>query len=160
MRRFCSFMITLDINWSSNTLISTTERCSGQSAGCPYYRRKLYHPRWFILPNVESRLKVDTSIECCLYFNHTLFRGNRVTKMSSYDLSAFDSPNFPPLVKGEKSIYITKCKLTPGIQWELTLSSIGMTLSDKRLWENLELIKVGELLHITVIFVLINVLHM
>jgi lysophospholipase len=24
-----------------------------------------------------------------------------VTKMSSYDLSAFDSPNFPPLVKGE-----------------------------------------------------------
>ena len=40
-------------------------------------------------------------IECCLYFNHTLYRGNRVTKMSSYDLSAFDSPNFPPLVKGE-----------------------------------------------------------
>ncbi|KAF4615289.1 hypothetical protein D9613_002647 [Agrocybe pediades] len=36
--------------------------------------------------------------ECCLYFNHTLFRGNRVTKMSSYDLGAFDSPNFPPLV--------------------------------------------------------------
>ncbi|PPQ64101.1 hypothetical protein CVT24_008918 [Panaeolus cyanescens] len=36
--------------------------------------------------------------ECCLYFNHTLFRGNRVTKMSSYDLSAFNSPNFPPLV--------------------------------------------------------------
>lgn len=37
--------------------------------------------------------------ECCLYFNHTLYRGNRVSKMSSYDLSAFDSPNFPPLVK-------------------------------------------------------------
>ncbi|KIM48771.1 hypothetical protein M413DRAFT_437948 [Hebeloma cylindrosporum] len=36
--------------------------------------------------------------ECCLYFNHTLFRGNRVTKMSSYDLSAFSSLNFPPLV--------------------------------------------------------------
>ncbi|KAF8163531.1 L-asparaginase [Crassisporium funariophilum] len=36
--------------------------------------------------------------ECCLYFNHTLFRGNRVTKMSSYDLSAFNSPNFAPLV--------------------------------------------------------------
>lgn len=36
--------------------------------------------------------------ECCLYFNHSLFRGNRVTKMSSYDLSAFGSPNFPPLV--------------------------------------------------------------
>ncbi|KAG8898765.1 hypothetical protein FRC01_010769, partial [Tulasnella sp. 417] len=36
--------------------------------------------------------------ECCLYFNHTLFRGNRVTKSSSYDLDAFSSPNFPPLV--------------------------------------------------------------
>ncbi|TFK76218.1 L-asparaginase [Pluteus cervinus] len=36
--------------------------------------------------------------ECCLYFNHTLFRGNRVSKTSSYDLSAFSSPNFPPLV--------------------------------------------------------------
>ena len=39
-------------------------------------------------------------IECCLYFNHTLFRGNRVSKMSSYDLNAFNSPNFPPLVNG------------------------------------------------------------
>ncbi|KIY43530.1 L-asparaginase [Fistulina hepatica ATCC 64428] len=36
--------------------------------------------------------------ECCLYFNHTLYRGNRVSKVSSYDLNAFDSPNFPPLV--------------------------------------------------------------
>ncbi|KAI8982868.1 L-asparaginase [Trametes punicea] len=36
--------------------------------------------------------------ECCLYFNHTLFRGNRVSKISSYDLNAFNSPNFPPLV--------------------------------------------------------------
>ncbi|KAJ6525687.1 asparaginase-domain-containing protein [Mycena capillaripes] len=37
--------------------------------------------------------------ECCLYFNHTLFRGNRVTKISSFDLNAFQTPNFPPLVK-------------------------------------------------------------
>ncbi|TFK30104.1 L-asparaginase [Coprinopsis marcescibilis] len=37
--------------------------------------------------------------ECCLYFNHTLFRGNRVTKVSSNELNAFDSPNFVPLVK-------------------------------------------------------------
>ncbi|GLB34725.1 putative asparaginase [Lyophyllum shimeji] len=36
--------------------------------------------------------------ECCVYFNHTLYRGNRVSKSSSYDLSAFSSPNFPPLV--------------------------------------------------------------
>ncbi|KAG8733705.1 hypothetical protein FRC11_003860 [Ceratobasidium sp. 423] len=36
--------------------------------------------------------------EVCLYFNHTLFRGNRVSKVSSFDLNAFASPNFPPLV--------------------------------------------------------------
>ncbi|KAI0053866.1 L-asparaginase [Auriscalpium vulgare] len=36
--------------------------------------------------------------ECCLFFNHTLFRGNRVSKLSSHDLNAFSSPNFPPLV--------------------------------------------------------------
>ncbi|TDL25044.1 asparaginase-domain-containing protein [Rickenella mellea] len=36
--------------------------------------------------------------ECCLFFNHTLYRGNRVSKSSSYDLNAFSSPNFRPLV--------------------------------------------------------------
>ncbi|KAI0700008.1 asparaginase-domain-containing protein [Cytidiella melzeri] len=36
--------------------------------------------------------------EVCLFFNHTLYRGNRVYKFSSNDLNAFDSPNFPPLV--------------------------------------------------------------
>ncbi|KAH0830662.1 asparaginase-domain-containing protein [Lanmaoa asiatica] len=36
--------------------------------------------------------------ECSLYFNHALYRGNRVSKTSSYNLNAFQSPNFPPLV--------------------------------------------------------------
>lgn len=36
--------------------------------------------------------------ECCLFFNHTVFRGNRVSKVSSADFNAFTSPNFPPLV--------------------------------------------------------------
>ncbi|KAH8106865.1 L-asparaginase [Cristinia sonorae] len=36
--------------------------------------------------------------ECCLFFNHTLYRGNRVSKFSSNDFNAFSSPNFPPLV--------------------------------------------------------------
>ncbi|KAI0311602.1 L-asparaginase [Amylostereum chailletii] len=35
---------------------------------------------------------------CCLFFNHKLFRGNRVSKVSSQDLNAFGSPNFAPLV--------------------------------------------------------------
>ncbi|XP_038072100.1 L-asparaginase 1-like isoform X2 [Patiria miniata] len=37
--------------------------------------------------------------EVTLYFNDTLYRGNRVKKVSSESFSCFDSPNFPPLVK-------------------------------------------------------------
>lgn len=55
---------------------------------------------------MQTTTQIDQPPECCLYFNHTLFRGNRVTKMSSYDLSAFDSPNFAPLVKGIQKLYI------------------------------------------------------
>ena len=43
---------------------------------------------------------VSMSLEVCLFFNHTLYRGNRVYKYSSNDLNAFASPNFPPLVEG------------------------------------------------------------
>lgn len=35
--------------------------------------------------------------EVCLFFNYRLFRGNRTTKVSAEDFSAFASPNFPPL---------------------------------------------------------------
>jgi lysophospholipase len=45
------------------------------------------------------------SSECCLFFNHTLFRGNRVSKSSSHDLNAFTSPNLPPLVNGEFDVF-------------------------------------------------------
>lgn len=36
--------------------------------------------------------------EVCLYFGNKLFRGNRVTKISSQNFNAFDSPNCPPLI--------------------------------------------------------------
>ncbi len=36
--------------------------------------------------------------EVCLYFDTSLFRGNRATKVSIQDYDAFASPNFPPLV--------------------------------------------------------------
>ena len=52
----------------------------------------------------ESRHSIAEAfdfVECCLFFNHTLFRGNRVSKASSNDFNAFSSPNFPPLVNGE-----------------------------------------------------------
>lgn len=35
--------------------------------------------------------------EVCVYFNHKLLRGNRTTKISSTDLDAFTSPNYPSL---------------------------------------------------------------
>ncbi|MFZ9002581.1 MAG: asparaginase [Robiginitalea sp.] len=35
--------------------------------------------------------------EVCLYFENTLYRGNRTTKMSAEQFQAFDSPNFPVL---------------------------------------------------------------
>lgn len=35
--------------------------------------------------------------EVCLFFNYKLFRGNRATKVSATEFTAFASPNFPPL---------------------------------------------------------------
>ncbi|KAH6641497.1 asparaginase-domain-containing protein [Chaetomium tenue] len=37
--------------------------------------------------------------EVCLFFHHTLFRGNRTTKVSASSFEAFDSPNCSPLAK-------------------------------------------------------------
>ncbi|KAH6648994.1 asparaginase [Truncatella angustata] len=37
--------------------------------------------------------------EVCLFFHHTLFRGNRTTKVSASQFQAFDSPNCEPLAK-------------------------------------------------------------
>lgn len=79
--------------------------------------------------------------EVCLYFGNKLFRGNRATKISSDELLAFDSPNFPPLaevgveidlneaflrkkgkalhVSGFASPQIAVLKVFPGIQFEV-----------------------------------------
>ncbi|KAK4204237.1 putative L-asparaginase [Triangularia verruculosa] len=37
--------------------------------------------------------------EVCLFFHHTLFRGNRTTKVSASSFEAFDSPNADPLAR-------------------------------------------------------------
>ncbi|KAI9592488.1 asparaginase-domain-containing protein [Syncephalis fuscata] len=37
--------------------------------------------------------------EVCLYFNNSLFRGNRSSKVDAVDFDAFDSPNLRPLAK-------------------------------------------------------------
>jgi len=44
--------------------------------------------------------------ECCVYFNHTLYRGNRISKSSVLDFDAFSSPNFPPLMKGTRKDFV------------------------------------------------------
>ncbi|KAI8846420.1 asparaginase-domain-containing protein [Chytridium lagenaria] len=36
--------------------------------------------------------------EVTLFFSHKLYRGNRSSKVNAFDLNAFDSPNFRPLV--------------------------------------------------------------
>lgn len=42
--------------------------------------------------------------EVCLYFASKLLRGNRATKISSEDVIAFDSPNYPPLAEAGVNI--------------------------------------------------------
>lgn len=59
----------------------------------------------FIIPGMYHKFRCSRCynrlpLECALFFNHTLYRGNRVSKISSYELNAYDSPNFPPLVDG------------------------------------------------------------
>ena len=49
--------------------------------------------------------------EVCLFFNYSLFRGNRATKVSASDFTAFASPNFPPLA--------TISSLKTHVSWDL-----------------------------------------
>jgi L-asparaginase len=42
--------------------------------------------------------------EVCIYFENTLYRGNRTIKVNAEDFNAFESPNYPPLAKA--GIYI------------------------------------------------------
>lgn len=44
--------------------------------------------------------------ELSVYFNRSLFRGNRVVKCATTNLNAFESPNFPPLAKVEAEIRV------------------------------------------------------
>lgn len=88
-----------DSNWRPDTPITASKRCRRQSSWRIIYRRSLHHTRYFH-PLAPRYTIYPSFLECCLYFNHTLYRGNRVSKISSYDLNAFHSPNFPPLVNG------------------------------------------------------------
>lgn len=59
--------------------------------------------------------------EVCLFFGGKLLRGNRATKVSSDELWAFDSPNFPPLATAGISIrYNDNLLLPPGKTFRFT----------------------------------------
>ena len=56
--------------------------------------------------------------EVCLFFNHSLFRGNRTTKVSASDFAAFASPNFPPLA--------TISSLKTHVSWDLVQRPVSL----------------------------------
>ena len=51
--------------------------------------------------------------EVCVYFNKRLLRGNRAKKISSDDMNAFDSPNYPLLAKLDIDIKVNNHLLLP-----------------------------------------------
>jgi L-asparaginase len=60
--------------------------------------------------------------EVCLFFGNQLFRGNRATKVSSDDLIAFDSPNYPALAEAGVRIQLNDMAIRrPGTQLKLSL---------------------------------------
>ncbi|MCM1148823.1 MAG: asparaginase [Butyricicoccus sp.] len=53
--------------------------------------------------------------EVCLYFGGHLLRGCRATKVSSDELAAFDSPNYPPLASADIDIRYNDKLIRPAI---------------------------------------------
>lgn len=51
--------------------------------------------------------------EVCIYFNQKLLRGNRSKKISSNQLHAFDSPNYPSLASVDIQLKLKKKNLLP-----------------------------------------------
>lgn len=55
--------------------------------GCANFQGALLVAGHYVIPEV------------CLFFDNKLLRGNRASKVHATQLSAFDSPNLPPLMK-------------------------------------------------------------
>jgi L-asparaginase len=62
--------------------------------------------------------------EVTLFFNNQLFRGNRSRKLDADGFNAFDSPNFPPLLKAGINIEVDKNLLGIDISKHLHVSQI------------------------------------
>ncbi len=59
--------------------------------------------------------------EVCIFFNSKLLRGNRSTKVSSEDFSAFRSPNYPPLAEAGINIRYNQAAIRKPLDWEAPL---------------------------------------
>ncbi|MBQ1754837.1 MAG: asparaginase [Bacteroidales bacterium] len=59
--------------------------------------------------------------EVCIYFENELFRGNRTTKYSAENFSAFRSPNYPPLAEVGTHIRYNNQALYHPSRWGLPL---------------------------------------
>lgn len=62
--------------------------------------------------------------EVCLFFNNTLYRGNRSTKAHADGFDAFMSPNFIPLLKAGIQIELLQGKIKPIQNNELIVTPI------------------------------------
>ncbi|MFM2480096.1 asparaginase [Celerinatantimonas sp. YJH-8] len=62
--------------------------------------------------------------EVCLFFNNTLYRGNRSTKAHADGFDAFMSPNFQPLLRAGIQIELLQGKVQPIQETELNVSAI------------------------------------
>ena len=51
--------------------------------------------------------------EVCVFFNNALLRGNRAKKLDPFSVSAFDSPNYPPLATMGTSIIVNRTLIRP-----------------------------------------------
>ena len=67
--------------------------------------------------------------EVALYFQNRLFRGNRTTKQSAEELSAFSSYNYPPLAEVGVNIAYNNAAIAKPTEYTDTLK-IATTLSD------------------------------
>lgn len=62
--------------------------------------------------------------EVGLFFNNTLYRGNRATKADANGFNAFDSPNFSPLLQAGIQITVDAGEVTPIGQTPLVISPV------------------------------------
>ncbi|MEX1222633.1 MAG: asparaginase [Idiomarina sp.] len=63
--------------------------------------------------------------EVSLFFNNTLFRGNRATKADANGFDAFASPNFPPLLEAGIQIVVHEGQLAPLSDEPLRLTPVS-----------------------------------